>query len=131
MTNHSKTEVYRLQWPEHANLKFSPTLAHLHPDHTKDITVTFKSDAAKVLTETAINCKVTKIKYDKPIDQVGRYNLLYNTVIYIVCIIHMQAMFLSTVPLRKDQFYLNLHVKTSNTTQVDIKSFQLLIVIEV
>ena len=80
MTNHSKTEVYRLQWPEHANLKFSPTLAHLHPDHTKDVTVTFKSDAAKVLTETAINCKVTKIKYDKPIDQVGGYNLFFNTV---------------------------------------------------
>jgi hypothetical protein len=80
MTNHSKTEVYRLQWPEHANLKFSPTLAHLHPDHTKDVTVTFKSDATKVLTETAINCKVTKIKYDKPIDQVGGYNLFFNTV---------------------------------------------------
>ena len=50
MTNHSKTEVYRLQWPDHPNLKFSPTLAHLHPNSAKDVTVTFKSDTAKVLT---------------------------------------------------------------------------------
>lgn len=70
MTNNSKTDVYRLQWPENANLKFTPTLGHLHPNSSKDVTVSFKSDAAKTLTEQAVNCKVTKIKYDKPIDQV-------------------------------------------------------------
>lgn len=71
MTNHSKTDVYRLQWQDNPNLKFAPTLAHLHPNTSKDFTVTFKSDAPKNLNEQAINCKVTKIKYDKPIDQVG------------------------------------------------------------
>ena len=78
MTNNSKTDVYRLQWPENANLKFTPTLGHLHPNSSKDVTVSFKSDAAKTLTEQAVNCKVTKIKYDKPIDQV-RYKALHTT----------------------------------------------------
>ncbi|XP_071173399.1 hydrocephalus-inducing protein homolog isoform X10 [Mytilus edulis] len=83
MTNNSKTDVYRLQWPENANLKFTPTLGHLHPNSSKDVTVSFKSDAAKTLTEQAVNCKVTKIKYDKPIDQIAAWDDRIKTVKWV------------------------------------------------
>ncbi|XP_069113582.1 hydrocephalus-inducing protein homolog isoform X2 [Argopecten irradians] len=66
MTNHSKTDIYRFQWPENAQLKFSPNVGHLHPKATKDMTVTFKSDQPKTLTEEKVNCKVNKITFDKP-----------------------------------------------------------------
>ena len=66
MSNHSKMDCYRFQWPEHQQLKFSPNTGHLHAGATKDMTVTFKTDAPKTLTEQPTNCKVNKITFDKP-----------------------------------------------------------------
>ncbi len=65
MTNHSKTDSVRFVWPDHPQLKFSPTIGHLHPGRTKDMTVTFKADAPKTLKEHEVPCKVTKITFDK------------------------------------------------------------------
>ncbi|XP_053402100.1 hydrocephalus-inducing protein homolog isoform X11 [Mercenaria mercenaria] len=65
MTNHSKTDAIRFQWPDHPQLKFSPTVGHLHTNSSKDFTVTFKSDQPKTLQESAVPCKVTKITFSK------------------------------------------------------------------
>lgn len=70
ISNHSKTDYVRFQWPDHPQLKFAPTVGHLHPGVTKDMTVTFKFDQPKQLTESPVSCKVTKITFDKPAGQV-------------------------------------------------------------
>ncbi|XP_077982980.1 hydrocephalus-inducing protein homolog isoform X2 [Glandiceps talaboti] len=70
MTNHSKDDIIRFQWPEHTELKFSPTIGHLHPNAAKDMTITFKTDEPKTLEEIKIACKVTKITFDMSPDQI-------------------------------------------------------------
>ncbi|XP_059164892.1 hydrocephalus-inducing protein homolog isoform X11 [Physella acuta] len=70
MTNHSKTDCVRFQWPSHPQFKFSPEVGHLHASCTKDISVTFKSKKPEVLNQVPLQCKVTKIVFDKPIEQV-------------------------------------------------------------
>lgn len=70
MTNHSKTDAIRFQWPDHPQLKFSPQIGHLYGNSSKDLSVTFKSDEPKQLQETPVLCKVCKITFNKPPDQV-------------------------------------------------------------
>ncbi|XP_035827636.1 hydrocephalus-inducing protein [Aplysia californica] len=70
MTNHSKTDCVRFKWPDHPQLKFSPQMGHLHGSCTKDVAVTFNSDSPKTFAECPIQCKVSKIVFDKPIDQI-------------------------------------------------------------
>ncbi|XP_035679087.1 LOW QUALITY PROTEIN: hydrocephalus-inducing protein homolog [Branchiostoma floridae] len=70
ITNHSKQDVYRFTWPEHAALTFSPQTGHLHPKCTKDITIVFKSDEPKPLSRAAVACKICKILLKQTPDQV-------------------------------------------------------------
>ena len=63
LTNHSKTDSVRFVWPEHPQLKFSPTVGHIHPGRSKDLTVTFKTDTPKSLNEHEVLCKITKITF--------------------------------------------------------------------
>lgn len=83
MRNHSKTDCLRFAWPDHPQLKFSPQVGHLHPNNAKDMTVTFKSDQPKTLKENPINCKVTKITFDKPQDKVSDWDDRIRTVKWI------------------------------------------------
>ena len=70
MTNHSTTDCVRFSWPEHPQLTFSPALGHLHPNRTKDFTITFNSDQPRNFTEQEVPCKVTKIAFSKPLHEV-------------------------------------------------------------
>ena len=80
MTNHSTTEAIRFQWPDHPQLKFSPQVGHLQSNSSKDMSLTFKSDQPKQLQESPVLCKVTKITFNKPPDQVNTavYKYLFN-----------------------------------------------------
>ena len=72
MTNHSQADTIRFQWPEnHAQLKFSPAVGHLHAGCAKDVVITFKTEKSITLTCAAIICKISKINFDKPVDQVS------------------------------------------------------------
>ena len=73
MTNHSKSDVMRFQWPAHDQMKFSPMTGHLHPGHSKDITVTFKASEPIVLTEVEVACRVVKIIFTKASNEVGKW----------------------------------------------------------
>ena len=64
LTNHSRTDSVRFVWPEHPQLRFSPTIGHIHPGHSKDLTVTFRSEAPRTLTEHEVPCKVTKVTFE-------------------------------------------------------------------
>ncbi|XP_052229341.1 hydrocephalus-inducing protein homolog isoform X3 [Dreissena polymorpha] len=67
MTNHSKVDCIRFQWPaDHPQLKFLPTIGHLHPNASKDFTIAFKSEKPVTFTESVVPCKVTKITFPKP-----------------------------------------------------------------
>lgn len=84
ITNHSDTDAVRFQWPEnHEQLKFSPAVGHLHAGCAKDITVTFKTNSSKTLNQESIGCKVSKISFDGPVDQVRGLLNAYNTQIQI------------------------------------------------
>ncbi|XP_033625714.1 hydrocephalus-inducing protein homolog [Asterias rubens] len=83
MTNHNATDTVRFQWPEHPQLKFCPSVGHLHGGLAKDIAVTFKTDSAVGLQDTVINCKVCKITFDKPVDQVPDWDDRLRTVKWV------------------------------------------------
>jgi hydrocephalus-inducing protein len=83
MTNHSAGDCIRFQWPENPDLKFSPQIGHLHAGCTKDITVTFKTDAPKTLEEQIVQSKITKILFDKPVNQVADWDDRMRTVKWV------------------------------------------------
>ena len=83
MTNHSKSDTIRFQWPEHQELKFSPNTGHLHAGTSKDMTVTFKSDAPKSLKEEEVACKITKITFEKPANEVTDWDDRLRTVKWV------------------------------------------------
>nr|XP_006823299.1 PREDICTED: hydrocephalus-inducing protein homolog [Saccoglossus kowalevskii] len=74
MTNHSKADIVRFQWPEHPECKFSPMIGHLYPASAKDMTITFKTDVPKTIEEAIISCKVTKITFDLPPNQLNDWD---------------------------------------------------------
>ncbi|XP_022080460.1 hydrocephalus-inducing protein homolog isoform X2 [Acanthaster planci] len=83
MTNHSPADTVRFQWPEHPQLKFSPSAGHLHGGLSKDISVTFKTDEAVNLQDSVVSCKVCKISFDKPVDQVADWDDRMRTVKWV------------------------------------------------
>ncbi|EDV21657.1 uncharacterized protein TRIADDRAFT_30117, partial [Trichoplax adhaerens] len=62
MSNHSD-QVVRYQWPINQELYFSPTIGHLHPHSTKDMTLTFLSHEPKRLQFSDIVCQFYTIAY--------------------------------------------------------------------
>ncbi|XP_033116735.1 hydrocephalus-inducing protein homolog isoform X2 [Anneissia japonica] len=83
MTNHSEADTVRFQWPDHPQLKFLPTVGHLHAGCAKDISITFKTDEPVTLQNEAINAKISKITFDKPIDQVADWDDRLRTVKWV------------------------------------------------
>ncbi|XP_053255366.1 hydrocephalus-inducing protein homolog [Podarcis raffonei] len=83
ITNHSKSDVMRFEWPTSGPLHFSPQVGHLHSGCTKNITVTLKSSLPVTLKEQAIKCKVTKIAFQLPADQVPDWDDRLHTVKWV------------------------------------------------
>ena len=73
ITNHSLTDSIRFQLPTIPNLTFSPTLGHLHPGNSKEVTAVFSSPKPKTLTQQKFTGKYTKITYSIPISEVRQY----------------------------------------------------------
>ncbi|CAD5117498.1 DgyrCDS6267 [Dimorphilus gyrociliatus] len=70
MTNHEEA-CFRFVWPTGENhLTFVPAIGHLHSGCQKDVTVTFKSNEPVTVEQTNISCKMTKITFDKPVNEV-------------------------------------------------------------
>ncbi|XP_050169331.1 hydrocephalus-inducing protein homolog [Myiozetetes cayanensis] len=66
VTNRSKEEVMRFEWPADAPFQFSPKVGHLQPGRAKDIKVTLKSNVPVTFKRHSVTCKVAKIKYQLP-----------------------------------------------------------------
>ncbi|CAH1779299.1 unnamed protein product [Owenia fusiformis] len=83
MTNHSKTDCVRFLWPEQPQIKFAPQVGHLHAECTKDMSITFKTDAPKSLEELSVPCKITKITFDKPNNEIADWDDRMRTVKWV------------------------------------------------
>ena len=75
MRNHSATDTVRFQWPDHPQVKFSPTVGHVHHGCSKDIAITFKADKPVTLQDQLVACKVNKVTFEQSVDQVGFLNI--------------------------------------------------------
>ncbi|XP_064496593.1 hydrocephalus-inducing protein homolog isoform X2 [Pseudopipra pipra] len=71
VTNRSKEEVMRFEWLlADAPFQFSPKVGHLQPGCAKNIRVTLKSKVPVTIKRHSVNCKVAKIKYQLPQEEV-------------------------------------------------------------
>ncbi|XP_054435188.1 hydrocephalus-inducing protein homolog [Pteronotus mesoamericanus] len=80
VTNHSQVNVIRFEWPILATVSFSPQVGHLHPGCAKDIVVTVKSDVPINLNKMGVKCKLSKIMFQQPADQVPDWDDRMRTV---------------------------------------------------
>ncbi|XP_042636791.1 hydrocephalus-inducing protein homolog [Orycteropus afer afer] len=83
ITNHSQVTVIRFEWPVLATLSFSPQLGHLHPGCAKDIVVTLKSDLPITLKKMGVKCKLSRIAFQLPTDQVPDWDDRMRTVKWV------------------------------------------------
>ncbi|NXE09199.1 HYDIN protein, partial [Lophotis ruficrista] len=70
ITNRSKVEAMRFEWLAGTPFHFSPQVGHLHAGCAKDITVTLKSDVAVTFKMRPVKCKVVRIAFQLPPEQV-------------------------------------------------------------
>ncbi|XP_004431871.1 PREDICTED: hydrocephalus-inducing protein homolog [Ceratotherium simum simum] len=80
VTNHSQVNVARFEWPLLATISFSPQIGHLHPGCAKDVVVTLKSDVPISLKKMGIKCKLSKIMFQLPADQVPDWDDRMHTI---------------------------------------------------
>ncbi|XP_015224105.2 hydrocephalus-inducing protein homolog isoform X3 [Lepisosteus oculatus] len=84
MTNHSSADVLRFEWPlDSPQLKFSPQVGHLHAGCSKDITVTFHSEQPVALSARLMKCKLCRIGFQQPVDQVPDWDDRMRTVKWV------------------------------------------------
>ncbi|XP_056381388.1 hydrocephalus-inducing protein homolog isoform X2 [Hyla sarda] len=83
MTNRSQTDVMRFQWPSETSLEFSPQIGHIHASCAKDVTVTLKSDVAVTFNKYQVKCKVSRISFPHPLDQVADWDDRMRTVTWV------------------------------------------------
>ncbi|XP_008833211.1 hydrocephalus-inducing protein homolog [Nannospalax galili] len=83
ITNHSQVNVIRFEWPPLATLSFSPQMGHLHPGCSKDVVVTMKSDVPINLKKMGVKCKLSKIIFQLPTDQVPDWDDRMRTVKWV------------------------------------------------
>ncbi|XP_021112384.1 hydrocephalus-inducing protein homolog isoform X3 [Heterocephalus glaber] len=83
ITNHSQVNVIRFEWPLLATIYFSPQMGHLHPGCAKDIVVTMKSDTPINLKKMGVKCKLSKIMFQLPADQVPDWDDRMHTVKWV------------------------------------------------
>ncbi|XP_063801928.1 hydrocephalus-inducing protein homolog isoform X2 [Pseudophryne corroboree] len=83
LTNRSQTDAMRFAWPLEAPLEFSPQVGHIHAGCAKDVTVTLKSDVAVALDKCPVKCKVSRISFPQPLDQVADWDDRRRTVKWV------------------------------------------------
>ncbi|XP_062997557.1 hydrocephalus-inducing protein homolog [Elgaria multicarinata webbii] len=83
ITNHSKSDVMRFEWPASGPCHFSPQVGQLHAGCTKNIMLTLKSSIPITLKEQLVKCKVTKIAFPLPADQVPDWDDRLHTVKWV------------------------------------------------
>ncbi|XP_069312434.1 hydrocephalus-inducing protein homolog [Eulemur rufifrons] len=83
ITNHSHVNVIRFEWPVLATVTFSPQVGHLHPGCAKDVVVTVKSDVPISLKKMQVKCRLSKITFQLPTDQVPDWDDRMRTVKWV------------------------------------------------
>ncbi|KFV73572.1 Hydrocephalus-inducing protein, partial [Struthio camelus australis] len=83
ITNHSSMEAMRFEWMAGTPFHFSPQVGHLHAGCAKDITVTLKSDVAVTFKMHPVKCKVARIAFQLPADQVPDWDDRLHTVKWV------------------------------------------------
>ncbi|XP_037371987.1 hydrocephalus-inducing protein homolog isoform X2 [Talpa occidentalis] len=83
LTNHSQANVIRFEWPLLATVFFSPQVGHLHPGCSKDTVVTLKSDTPISLKKMWVKCRLSKIMFQVPTDQVPDWDDRMRTVKWV------------------------------------------------
>uniref|UniRef100_A0A8C3T1C3 HYDIN axonemal central pair apparatus protein n=1 Tax=Chelydra serpentina TaxID=8475 RepID=A0A8C3T1C3_CHESE len=83
ITNRSKADVMRFEWPAAASLVFSPQVGHLHAECAKDIVVTLKSNVPVTFKMHTVKCKVSRITFQLPADQVPDWDDRLHTVKWV------------------------------------------------
>nr|XP_023421731.1 hydrocephalus-inducing protein homolog [Cavia porcellus] len=83
ITNHSQGNVVRFEWPLLATVSFSPQIGHLHPGCAKNIVLTMKSEVPVTLKKMNIKCKLSKIMFQLPEDQVPDWDDRMRTVKWV------------------------------------------------
>ncbi|KGL84882.1 Hydrocephalus-inducing protein, partial [Tinamus guttatus] len=83
ITNHSTVEAMRFEWLASSPFHFSPQVGHLHAGCAKDITVTLKSDVAVTFQKLPVKCKVARIAFQLPAEQVPDWDDRLHTVKWV------------------------------------------------
>ncbi|NXI51133.1 HYDIN protein, partial [Chloroceryle aenea] len=83
ITNRSRVEAMRFEWLAGAPFHFSPQVGHLHAGCAKDITVTLKSDVAVTFKMHPMKCKVARITFQLPPEQVTDWDDRLRTVKWV------------------------------------------------
>lgn len=84
MTNLSGSDVLRFEWPpDSAQVCFSPRVGHLHTGCAKDVTVTFCSTQPVTLNAQLQKCKLCRIVFQQPVDQVADWDDRQRTVKWV------------------------------------------------
>uniref|UniRef100_A0A2K6KCF4 HYDIN axonemal central pair apparatus protein n=1 Tax=Rhinopithecus bieti TaxID=61621 RepID=A0A2K6KCF4_RHIBE len=83
VTNHSQVNLIRFEWPVLATIAFSPQMGHLHPGCAKNVVVTMKSDVPINLKNMQIKCKLSRIMFQLPADQVPDWDDRMHTVKWV------------------------------------------------
>ncbi|KAM6352746.1 hydrocephalus-inducing protein homolog isoform 6-T13 [Alca torda] len=83
ITNHSREEAMRFEWLADTPFHFSPKVGHLHAGCAKDITVTLKSDIAVAFKMHPVKCRVARIAFQLPPEQVTDWDDRLHTVKWV------------------------------------------------
>ncbi|XP_064315287.1 hydrocephalus-inducing protein homolog [Phalacrocorax carbo] len=83
ITNRSRVDVMRFEWLASTPFHFSPQVGHLHAGCAKDITVTLKSDIAVTFKMHLVKCKVARITFQLPPEQVTDWDDRLRTVKWV------------------------------------------------
>ncbi|XP_075621905.1 hydrocephalus-inducing protein homolog [Balearica regulorum gibbericeps] len=83
ITNRSRVEAMRFEWLAGTPFRFSPEVGHLHAGCAKDITVTLKSDVVAAFKMHPVKCKVARIAFQLPPEQVTDWDDRLHTVKWV------------------------------------------------
>uniref|UniRef100_A0A8C3Q1J6 HYDIN protein n=1 Tax=Chrysolophus pictus TaxID=9089 RepID=A0A8C3Q1J6_CHRPC len=83
ITNRSQAEAMRFEWLASSPFHFSPQVGHLHAGCAKDITVTLKSDVAVTCQAQPVKCRVARISFQLPAEQVSDWDDRLHTVKWV------------------------------------------------
>lgn len=63
MANNSSNKHFRYKWPEHPQLRFYPSVGHLHAGQVREVTVTFVASAPVRLDNQDVKVALSQITY--------------------------------------------------------------------